>query len=203
MFWDKVAGVYDIFVRIINKKTHKMLIKKTVSLFTDQDEVLECACGTGMLSAPVAGVCRHLTATDFSENMLKRAKKNCRESDNISFTQADIMNLPFDDNSFDKVVAANVIHLLDEPMKALCELRRVCRNGGQLIIPTYINRTKGGKTSGFAKTVGKAGADFKRQFTFDSYKDFFADAGFQKADYTFIDGKIPCVLAVITIVKEV
>ena len=203
MFWDKVAGVYDIFVRIINKKTHKMLIKKTVSLFTDQDEVLECACGTGMLSAPVAGVCRHLTATDFSENMLKRAKKNCRESDNISFTQADIMNLPFEDNSFDKVVAANVIHLLDEPMKALCELRRVCRNGGQLIIPTYINRTKGGKTSGFAKTVGKAGADFKRQFTFDSYKDFFADAGFQKADYTFIDGKIPCVLAVITIVKEV
>lgn len=203
MFWDKVAGVYDIFVRIINKKTHKMLIKKTVSLFTDQDEVLECACGTGMLSAPVAGVCRHLTATDFSENMLKRAKKNCRESDNISFTHADIMNLPFEDNSFDKVVAANVIHLLDEPMKALCELRRVCRNGGQLIIPTYINRTKGGKTSGFAKTVGKAGADFKRQFTFDNYKEFFADAGFQKADYTFIDGKIPCALAVITIVKEV
>ena len=203
MFWDKVAGVYDIFVRIINKKTHKMLIKKTVSLFTDQDEFLECACGTGMLSAPVAGVCRHLTATDFSENMLKRAKKNCRESDNISFTQADIMNLPFDDNSFDKVVAANVIHLLDEPMKALCELRRVCRNGGQLIIPTYINRTKGGKTSGFAKTVGKAGADFKRQFTFNSYKEFFADDGFQKADYTFIDGRIPCALAVITIVKEV
>ena len=180
-----------------------MLIKKTVSLFTDQDEVLECACGTGMLSAPVAGVCRHLTATDFSENMLKRAKKNCRESDNISFTHADIMNLPFEDNSFDKVVAANVIHLLDEPMKALGELRRVCRNGGQLIIPTYINRTKGGKTSGFAKTVGKAGADFKRQFTFDNYKEFFADAGFQKADYTFIDGKIPCALAVITIVKEV
>ena len=203
MFWDKVAGVYDIFVRIINKKTHKMLIKKTVSLFTDQDEVLECACGTGMLSAPVAGVCRHLTATDFSENMLKRAKKNCRESDNISFTHADIMNLPFEDNSFDKVVAANVIHLLDEPMKALCELRRVCRNGGQLIIPTYINRTKGGKTSGFAKTVGKAGADFKRQFTLDSYKEFFADAGFNKAEYTFIDGRIPCALAVITIVKEV
>lgn len=203
MFWDKVAGVYDIFVRIINKKTHKMLIKKTVSLFTDQDEVLECACGTGMLSAPVAGVCRHLTATDFSENMLKRARKNCRSSDNIRFVQADIMNLPFDDSSFGKVVAANVIHLLDEPMKALSELRRVCRNGGQLIIPTYINRTNGGKTSGFAKTVGKAGADFKRQFTFDSYKDFFADAGYNKAEYTFIDGKIPCALAVITIVKEV
>ena len=202
MFWDRVAGVYDIFVRGINRKTHKTLIQKTVSLFTNQDEVLECACGTGMLSAPVACVCKHLTATDFSENMLKRARKNCRSNDNICFMQADIMHLPFDDSSFDKIVAANVMHLLDEPMKALCELRRVCRNGGQLIIPTYINRTKAGKTSGFAKTVGKAGADFKRQFTLESYKEFFADAGFQKAEFTFIDGKIPCALAVITIEKE-
>ena len=203
MFWDKVAGVYDIFVRLINRKTHKTLIEKTISHFTSQDEVLECACGTGVLSAPVAGVCKHLTATDFSVNMLKRARKNCRDIDNISFMQADIMHLPFDDNSFDKVVAANVIHLLDESIKALCELRSVCRSGGQLIIPTYINRTKAGKTSGFAKTVGKAGADFKRQFTFDSYKKFFADAGFKKSEYTFIDGKIPCALAVITIEKEV
>lgn len=203
MFWDRVAGVYDIFVRGINRKTHKTLIEKTISHFTNQDEVLECACGTGMLSVPVAGVCQNLTATDFSENMLKRARKNCRGIDNISFMQADIINLPFDDNSFDKVVAANVIHLLDEPMKALSELRRVCKNGGQLIIPTYINRTKGGKTSGFAKTVGKAGADFKRQFTLESYKEFFSDAGFQKAEYTFIDGRIPCALAVITIEKEV
>lgn len=203
MFWDRVAGVYDIFVRVINRETHKTLIEKTVSFFTSQDEVLECACGTGMLSVPVAGVCQHLTATDFSENMLKRAKKNCRSINNISFMQADIMHLPFDDSSFDKVVAANVIHLLDEPLKALGELRRVCRNGGQLIIPTYMNRTKGCKTNGFAKTVGKAGADFKRQFTLESYKEFFADAGFQKAEYTFIDGKIPCALAVITIDKEV
>ena len=203
MFWDRVAGVYDIFVKRINRKTHKTLIEKTKSLITNQDEVLECACGTGMLSVPVAGVCRHLTATDFSENMLKRARKNCRGKANISFMQADIMHLPFEDSSFDKVVAANIIHLLDEPMKALYELRRVCRNGGQLIIPTYINRNKSGKTSGFAKTVGKAGADFKRQFTLDSYKEFFADAGFNKAEYTFIDGRIPCALAVITIEKEV
>ncbi len=178
MFWDRVAGVYDIFVRCINRKTHRALIQKTVSLFTGQDEVLECACGTGMLSAPAACVCSQLTATDYSENMLKRARKNCRGIDNISFMQADIMHLPFGDSSFDKVVAGNVIHLLDEPIKALGELRRVCRNGGQLIIPTYINRTRGGKTSGFAKTVGKAGADFKRQFTLESYKEFFADAGF-------------------------
>ena len=55
MFWDKVAGVYDIFVKRINRKTHKTLIDKTVSLFTDQDEVLECACGTGIMTFPTYG----------------------------------------------------------------------------------------------------------------------------------------------------
>ena len=43
------------------------------------------------------------------------------------------------DNSFDKVVAGNVIHLLDNPSEALNELLRVCKPGGKLIIPTYIN----------------------------------------------------------------
>ena len=202
MFWDHVAGIYDVFVNVINRKTHQKLKEIVSELIEPDDTVLECACGTGLLSAVIAEKCRRLTATDFSEKMLRKAEKNCRSFRNITYAQADITALAFPDGSFDKVVAANVIHLLNEPVKALCELRRVCKNGGQLIIPTYINRTKSGKTSSFAKTVGKAGADFKQQFTFESYKKFFTDAGYQKAEYIFIDGKIPCSLAVITIEKE-
>ena len=52
-------------------------------------------------------------------------------------------------------------------LKALGELNRVCRDGGQLIIPTYMNKDRKGKASSFAAAVGKAGADFKRQFTLD------------------------------------
>ena len=75
-------------------------------------------------------------------------------------------------------VAGNVIHLLDEPLKAVAELDRVCRPGGTLIIPTYMNKDRKGRTSGFASAVGKAGADFKRQFTADSYRQFFVEAGY-------------------------
>ena len=97
------------------------------------------------------------------------------------------------------MVAANVIHLLDEPLKALSELDRVCRPGGQLIIPTYMNREhNGGKTSGFAKVVGKAGADFKRQFTLSSYKKFFTDAGYEDVSLTLVEGRVPCAIAVMT-----
>ena len=145
MFWDRVAGVYDVFVNVINGKTHKTLRRIVADYIAPEDKVLECACGTGLLSAVIAGKCRQLTATDFAPKMLKRAEKNCAAYSNVQFRQADILSLDFRDNSFDKVAAGNVIHLLDEPLKALDELNRVCRPGGMLIIPTYMNRNRKGE----------------------------------------------------------
>lgn len=197
MFWDRVAGIYDIFVNVINSKTHRALCKEAESLFDKKDRVLECACGTGMLTEVIASECMELTATDYSSEMLKRARKKCRRFGNIRFEKVSILDLPYPDSSFDKVVAANVIHLLDEPYKALSELDRVCCRDGMIIIPTYINKTEKGRTSGFAKTVEKAGADFKRQFTFRSYQDFFKEAGYKNVSYKLIDGRIPCALAII------
>ncbi|MDO5138559.1 MAG: class I SAM-dependent methyltransferase [Oscillospiraceae bacterium] len=69
MFWDRVAGVYDIFVNIINTKTHQAL-KKTVShCISSGEEALECACGTGLLTSVIAEKCAHLTATGSSSPM--------------------------------------------------------------------------------------------------------------------------------------
>lgn len=196
MFWDKVAGVYDVFVNVINRKTHQKLKTIVSGLIEPEDAVLECACGTGLLSAVIAPKCRRLTATDYSEKMLKKAKKNCRIFHNITYAQADISALTFADGSFDKVVAGNVIHLLDNPLTALGELDRVCKDGGMLIIPTYMNKDSNGKTSGFAGAVGKAGVDFKRQFTVDSYRQFFRNAGYSDVKVTLADGRIPCAVAV-------
>ena len=70
--------------------------------------------------------------------------------------------------------------------------------GGMLIIPTYMNKDSKGKTSGFAGAVGKAGADFKRQFTVESYRQFFLDAGCYDVKVSLADGRIPCAVAIIT-----
>ena len=197
MFWDRVAFVYDIFANIINKKVHKKLKEIVANEITKEDDVLECACGTGMLTKVVAPKSKSIIATDFSSKMLKRAKKKCKKFNNVEFMNANIMKLDFDDNSFDIVIAANVIHLLDDPIKAINELDRVCKGNGKIIIPTYMNKDDKGNTSGFAKRVGKAGADFKRQFTYDSYKEFFNELGYRNVEYTMINGKVPCCVAVI------
>ncbi len=158
--------------------------------------MLECACGTGMLSAVIAEKGGRLTATDYSKKMLEKARKNLRAYPDVRFETADITKLPYPDSSFDCVVAGNVIHLLDEPLTALRELDRVCRPDGRLVVPTYMNRDKAGRTSGFASAIGRAGADFKRQFTPGSYRQFFLDAGYPDVQIALAEGRIPCAVAV-------
>jgi len=197
MFWNKISPVYDLFENIYNRKVYKGTGKKVAEYLMQTDDVLECACGTGEITCEIAQRCRTLIATDLADGMLRRAQRKCRRYNNVSFQFADITDLKFENDSFDKVVAGNVIHLLPEPEKALGELDRVVRPGGRIIIPTYINMTK--RSSGFAvKLIEKLGADFKRQFEIESYKHFFEDLGYECAEYHIVEGRMPCAVAVIT-----
>ena len=135
MFWDNVAWAYDIFSNGINRGANRRLCAAVAELIRPGDRVLECACGTGLLSGVIAARCESLIATDFSEKMLKRARKKYGKLANVKFEQGNILRLNYPDESFDAVVAANVIHLLDEPLKALGELERVCRPGGGSSFP--------------------------------------------------------------------
>ncbi len=197
LFWNRVAGVYDVFVNVINAKTHKALKFHLSHLLIPSNIVLECACGTGMLTEIIAPECQKLIATDFSKNMLQKAETKCKNHSNIRFMLADILNLDFEDGIFDKVVAGNVIHLVEEPFKALEELLRVCRPGGKVIIPTYLNKQTSKKENRFAKIAGKFGAGFSHKFSFSSYRQFFLDAGYIDALHIKIDGFIPCSIAII------
>lgn len=197
MFWDRAACVYDLFANVVNRRANRALCDVVAGLILPTDEALECACGTGLLSGVIARRCKSLIATDFSANMLRRAEKKYGRLGNVKFERADILRLDFPDGRFDVVVAANVIHLLDEPYKALGELDRVCRPGGRIIVPTYMNRTDRGSTNGLSKAIGRAGADFRREFTLESYRQFFAEAGYVDAKYTLCEGRIPCAVAVL------
>lgn len=197
MFWDNVAWVYDIFANVINRKANKALCAAVEGLISPSDDVLECACGTGLLTGVIAPRCKSLIATDFSAKMLKRAEKKYGKYANVRFDEANILRLSYPDGRFDTVVAANVIHLLDEPYQALSELERVCKPSGKIIIPTYMNQTDKGKTNGVSGAIDKAGADFKREFTLDTYKQFFADVGYTDAGYVLCEGRIPCAVAIL------
>ena len=194
-FWDRIAGVYDLFERAYNRRCYDSTGIRVAQEIEPDDIVLECACGTGSISKPIAKKCRKLFATDMSVNMMKRARKNCGGCKNIIFRKANIMSVNVKDNTFDKVVAGNVIHLLDEPYKAVDELLRVCKKGGKVIIPTYINMCKRSSKL-LIKLFNCAGADFKSQFDLSSYEEFFIKGGYN-VSFDVVDGKMPCAVAVI------
>lgn len=196
MFWDKISPLYDLFENIYNHKVYSEIGKRVSEYVDPLDEVLECACGTGIITYSIASKCKSLVATDFSKGMLKQAEKKCRKK-NVEFKLLDISNIEYENEKFDKAVAGNVIHLLPDPEKALSELERVVKPGGKIIIPTYINMSKHSATVA-VKFLELLGVEFKKQFDLESYKSFFADMGYRNVEYDVIDGKMPCAIAVIT-----
>lgn len=94
--------------------------------------VLEVGCGTGAnfeYYPPEAQV----VATEPDPYMLARARRRARGSGRrLALVQAVAENLPFPDASFDVVVATLVFCSVDDPGRALAEVTRVLRPGGEL-----------------------------------------------------------------------
>ena len=200
MFWDKVSPIYDYFEMLYNSRVYCNTGKSAAAYIAPNDVVLECACGTGAISQYIAPKCRMLIATDLSMGMLRQAAQKCYQFPNAKFRYADLMHLKCRDERFDKVVAGNVIHLLDEPEAAVKELLRVCKTGGKLIIPTYINDEKTRQRKA-VMLLEKLGVQFKREFDLQSYQKFFRDIGFADAEFQVVEGRMPCAIAVITKTK--
>lgn len=115
MIWDKLSPFYDFMETVYNGKCYKGIAEKIKDYVTKDDDVLECACGTGLLTLPMAQTCKKLIATDVSVGMLHQAKK--------------------------KVA---------------------------------------------------------RQFSLASYKEFIASHNITQVNYSVVDGRMPCVFAIIT-----
>ncbi|WP_029231175.1 class I SAM-dependent methyltransferase [Butyrivibrio sp. VCB2006] len=103
-------------------------------------KVLELGCGTGASwigHDDLIAKCDKLLLTDFSEGMLETCKKNVGERDNVEYMQADIQDLPFEDNSFDIVIANAMLYHIPDLDKGVREVRRVLKDGGTFYASTY------------------------------------------------------------------
>ena len=144
-FWDKFSGIYDLNEILFNRSVNKQMVKAVESEIPKGAKVLDCAAGTGMLSMAAAKKAGKVLCTDRSRKMIIQAMKKARRKGvyNIAFARRDITALKDPDNSYDVVIAGNVMHLLDDPEKAFSELVRVTKKGGKIIIPTYLTRESG------------------------------------------------------------
>ncbi|WP_418481182.1 class I SAM-dependent methyltransferase [Dysosmobacter sp.] len=133
-FWNRNAKRYDRFMRKDRAAYEKLyeLIRPVVKART----VLELAAGTGLIAKNIVRAASRIEVTDASEEMIAEAKRNNRSA-KLHFSVRDMFCLPYADKSFDVVIVSNALHIVPQPEKALAEIRRVLKDDGVLIAPTF------------------------------------------------------------------
>lgn len=102
--------------------------------------VLELGCGTGQMwvgQERLMDTCGRLILSDFSEGMLQKARETLGERGKVGFQQIDIQRIPFEDNTFDVVIANMMLYHVPDIPKGLGEVRRVLKEGGRFYAATY------------------------------------------------------------------
>lgn len=99
------------------------------------DRVLEVGIGTGINASLYPRDCT-VTGIDLSGPMLEKARERVARKglDNVRLLEMDAADLKFADNTFDIVYAPYVISVVPDPVAVACEMRRVCRPGGRIVI---------------------------------------------------------------------
>lgn len=197
-FWDKIAWLYD-FAESLNPKSYEEMLKGIKKIVPEGANVLDCAAGTGELSIAAAEKAGHVLCTDMSLQMLERAKKKSAKKGikNISFEERDIFSLPDEDNTYDVAIAGNVLHLLEEPEKAVKELCRVTKQGGRVILPTFMAKN----SNPLIKIYTLLGYKAFASYTMESYEKMLKDCGCGRVKVTKISGLVPVAFGVIKVQK--
>ena len=191
-FWDKNAGRYDRFMRKDTAAYEQLyeLLRPVVR----QKTVLELATGTGLIAKHIVRYADHIEATDASQEMIEQAKQGVKSA-KLYFSVQDMFHLPYADQSFDVVIVVNALHIVPEPEKALSEIRRVLKDDGVLVAPTFTHadNTFFGKVKAFFMKL--AGFPLHSRWTSHEYLAFLRENGWTVQKSTVLKASFPLTYA--------
>lgn len=102
--------------------------------------VLETAAGTGALTRAMTAVLPpdvQIVATDLNQPMLDRAAARMQGNQRVDWQQADALQLPFGDQSFDVVACQFGVMFFPDKVQGYSEARRVLRPGGTFLVSVW------------------------------------------------------------------
>jgi len=138
-FYDTIADDFD---SIMNMYDTNRRIEVIFDDFLGNENLsgktlLDGGCGTGWFTKKAVERNAIVTSLDIAPKLVEITKKKCP---NITGVEGSLLELPFDDNSFDYVISSDVIEHTPNPLDAVKELIRVLKPGGKICI-TVPNRT--------------------------------------------------------------
>ncbi len=133
--FQKISPYYDFMNDLITLGVHRLWKKNLIkSIPVESKIILDLCCGTGDIAIGLGNKLKtsQIKALDFSEGMLKIAKKRSRAVPlkNIEFIQGNALFLPFKDSSFDAVTISFGLRNTSDYRKVLDEIHRVLIPGG-------------------------------------------------------------------------
>lgn len=175
--FDNIADYYDIMNNIISFGTDKIIKKKSIKLMKVYKEarILDLCTGTGDLTEIIQALYSDvkITAVDFSKNMLDIARKKVN---NVEFIEADVTNLPLQDNYFDFITISYGLRNIADKEKAILEMYRVLKQGGKILHLDFGEKNLAGKIFEYfvphlAKLLGKDYESYR--YLVQSKREFF------------------------------
>jgi len=136
-FWDRTAKRYD---STINEEDDVAIstLDRTRKYLQSSDVVLDFACATGRYALEIASEVEEVWGIDISTEMINVAKGNAVECGitNVQFIRAEITDPRLEDESYNVVLAYNILHLLDDPVQVVARIKQLLKPGGIFISVT-------------------------------------------------------------------
>jgi ubiquinone/menaquinone biosynthesis C-methylase UbiE len=113
---------------------HRLLIE--TADIGPEVEVLDVACGPGLVACEVAKVARHVTGVDLTRAMIEQAEARQRSLglSNLTWAVGDAQPLDFPDAAFSRVITRYTFHHFTDPAGVFDEMVRTCRPGGRVTV---------------------------------------------------------------------
>ena len=142
--YGRFAGVYDVFMDNVNYREWADYIIETLAQDGIRDGlVLELGCGDGTLwnvDRDKIPEQTEIVVSDISDGMLRDARRTIGADDSrFRFRVFDAGRIPYDEDSFDLVIANHVLFYCEDIPKVCKEVKRVLKPGGRFVCSTYGN----------------------------------------------------------------
>jgi 2-polyprenyl-3-methyl-5-hydroxy-6-metoxy-1,4-benzoquinol methylase len=127
---------------LVNDIKKNKIVKKNRSMNArSKIKVLDAGCGNGSLSFRLAKEGMNITGIDITKDNIDFSNnvKNKLKIDNINFKKMSITNIKLPKNSFDIIISSEVLEHIEDDNKAVKELNKVLKKGGECIISVPYN----------------------------------------------------------------
>ncbi|WP_070963922.1 class I SAM-dependent methyltransferase [Vibrio sonorensis] len=132
-FWDKVSKKSAIGSNKL-EQINDTIVEKAIMYLKPSDVVLDYGCGSGSIANDIASIVDKVEGIDISSGMIEVAKANTAKS-NVNFTHADIFTIERENQTYDAILAINVLPYVDTQM-VFERVHQLLKPGGLFISAT-------------------------------------------------------------------